>query len=330
MNDPLRATSPFSRFLLWLMIALALGGQSGIPIARAGHPCDPPNLIPNCGMDRFTGSPPRQLPEGWQPFILAGDLEYAQDVDTYFGPPSLRMRSDGGTFIAGIWTRVEGVTPGVAYTASIGWGAPNAPDLFGRQLGIDPTGNTDPNAPTVVWGPKHVGPGRMLNYPPPDVNIDVTAVAQAPAVTVFVRIEHTQSSGDNLIFIDAVSLRVADVQPTPPPPTATPEPPTATPPPVQAAAVPTATPTPTDTPSPTATPTATETSSPTATFTATATPTATVTRRPAPTATAEPTATPAPGVTITITRRGMLATSLSALGGAGVLGALAVWARRRR
>ncbi len=121
-----------------LLITLTLSGLSQPTFAQVSHPCDPPNLIPNCGMDRFTGAPPRQIPEGWQPFILSGDLTYMQDVDTLWGAPSLCMWSNGSTFTAGIWTRVEGVQPGTAYTASIAWGAPNVPETFGRRLGIDP------------------------------------------------------------------------------------------------------------------------------------------------------------------------------------------------
>jgi hypothetical protein len=296
-------------------------------------------------MDRFTGAPPRQIPEGWQPFILSGDLTYMQDVDTFWGAPSLRMWSNGGTFTAGIWTRVEGVQPGTAYTASIAWGAPNAPETFGRRLGIDPTGGTDPAAPTVAWGPMHYGPGRILNYPPPDVNIDVTAVAQAGVVTVFVYVEHPQSTGDNFIFIDAVSLRPAAVQPTP-----TPVPPTATP--APRLPTPTPLPTPTATPSPTVPPTATltGTSPPTATASATPTPVSTdtptatptpsaklrasitPTRRVPPTPSAKLRASPTPdrsGIIITVTVSGPLAIGLSALAGVVTLGFIALRASRR-
>jgi hypothetical protein len=188
------------------------------------HGCPTGNLIPNCNFDTFYGSPPRQIPTDWVPFVLSGSLDFRQHTDTVWGAPSLRMWSNGDTFVAGIYTQVGGLTPGVAYKASIGWGAPNAPDAFGRRLGIDPTGGTDPNAATVVWGPMHRGPGRILNYAPPDVNVDVSAVARSATVTVFVYVDHNYSTGDNFIFIDAVSLIVDPAQPT-----ATPIPPTAEP-----------------------------------------------------------------------------------------------------
>jgi hypothetical protein len=158
-----------------------------------------------------------------------------------FTPSSLHM-SSSGPYVAGIYQQVPNLQPGVAYKASIGWGAPGPPtDTYGRQLGIDPTGGTDPTAPTIVWGHEHWGDARGLNYPPPDVNIDVSAVAQSPTITVFVKVNHNAATAGAMIFLDAVSLFVDPAQPTPAPPTATPLP-TATPRPRPTATVATATP----------------------------------------------------------------------------------------
>lgn len=285
------------RCLAVALVALAiLLLPAGRVQAQGGDPCDPGNLIWNCRFDSFTGSPPEQVPQGWSPYVVSGSLTYMQDSDTVFGAPSLRMWSNGGTFTAGILTQVGDVQPGATYQASWGWGGPNDPDSFGRKLGIDPTGGTDPLSPNVVWGPLHYGPGRILNrpgpYSPGNPNLSVAAVAQAPTVTVFVWVEHPRSTGDNFIFVDQVGLRL-DPNAAPPPPTPalatdTPVPTTApTVAPVVVAAAPTAT------PQPTATPTALPTETPSPTPTETATPTAT------PTATASPTATPSPTLTPT-------------------------------
>lgn len=268
----------------------------------ASEPCNPPNLIPQpvCDMDSFHGDPPRQVPDGWSEFILYGEPSFMNDPHSYFGTGTLRIWSSGGTFKAGIFTQVN-VTPGAGYRASIAWGAPNAPDTFGRQLGIDPTGGTDPNSPNVIWGPMHWGEGRMLNYRPGEgPNIDVLARAVNPTMTVFFVTDHPTSTGDNLIYVDAIALYPDENAPAAVAPVAK-EAPTDTPPPeaapapvaaeaVAAAVVPptavpptaTATPTPTETPTPTATPTATETPTPTMT----PSPTATATWTPWPTATA--------------------------------------------
>jgi hypothetical protein len=331
--------------LLWVFTPVAVSA------GEAQDPCRDGNLVPNCRFDTFSGDPPRQAPSGWTPFIVAGDLTYMQDSDTFFGPPSLRMWSNGGTFTAGIYTQVGGLQPGAAYIASWGWGGPNAPDTFGRKLGIDPTGGVDPLAPTVAWGPLHYGPGRFLSrvgpYSPDNPNVSVSAVAQSGTVTVFVWVEHPRSTGDNLIFIDNIGLHL---DPNQPPPTATPPPapPTATSAPPQARAqaaapaTPTATPTATDTLSPTATP------SPTATETPSPTPTATPTITPSPTATFTPTITPTatatrpPRATATppsvFTQLGrtaerqpslLLYTGMVALFGAAGLSGL-IWRNRRR
>ncbi|OIO97441.1 MAG: hypothetical protein AUK03_02465 [Anaerolineae bacterium CG2_30_64_16] len=321
--------------LLWLSVS---------PVAPvvAQHGCDPGNLIPNCNFDTFYDSPPRQLPQDWWPFVLAGDLTYQQHTDTYWGAPSLAMWSDGGTFVAGIYTQVGGVQPGVAYRASMGWGAPTEPDAFGRRLGIDPTGGVDPNAPTVVWGPMHRGAGALMNKQSPGANLDVSAVAQAPTVTVFVYVDHNYSTGINQIFIDAVSLFVDPVQPAPTPvlPTATPVPlhPMAT---ATATAIATALAAPTATPQPTATPTATATptttATPTATHTPTVTPTPTQTLTPTATATStlppRPTATPAvrqaPDAAGAAPPRSLLWGGLGALGTAGLLAVVLALTRHR-
>ncbi|MFN3980681.1 MAG: hypothetical protein ACK4SA_09895, partial [Caldilinea sp.] len=133
-----------------------------------------------------------QLPVGWNAFVVYGNPEFIQDEHTYFGGYNLTIASTS-PFKAGIYTQVA-VTPGAGYRASISWGAPNQPDLFGRQLGIDPTGGADPNAPTVIWGPMHWGEGRILNYPPPDVNIDVRARALGETMTVFFLTDHPQTA----------------------------------------------------------------------------------------------------------------------------------------
>jgi hypothetical protein len=325
---------------------------SALP-AYASQPCEPPNVIPQsvCDMDSFYGDRPRQGPVGWTIFVLAGEPDFYQDDHTFFGGPNLTIWSNGGTFKAGIYTQVP-VMPGAGYRASISWGAPNAPDLFGRQLGIDPTGGTDPNAPTVIWGLMHWGEGRILNYPPPDVNIDVKARAVGETMTVFFLTDHPSSSGDNLILVDAIALYPDESAPAAiaVAPTNTPES-TATPVPVeeagpvadlaaaaQAAPVfveaatetPTATPSPTMTPLPTETPTATPSPTPTATFT----PLPTATWTPWPTATPE---NPLDAEQLQARLRnngrtvsgGLLALGTLSFGGAGVFGGLLWWLRRR-
>lgn len=272
---------------------------------KASDPCNPPNLIPQpfCDMDSFHGDPPRQIPDGWSEFVIYGDPTFMNDPHSFFGSGTLRIWSNGGTFKAGIFTQVN-VIPGAGYRASIAWGAPNAPDTFGRQLGIDPTGGTDPNSPAIVWGPMHWGDGRILNYPAGQgPNIDIKARALNGTMTVFFVTDHPSSTGDNLIYVDVIALYPDESAPAveiPPTATSTPSPATveqpADPPPAAEKILAAAAVIPTDTPLPptaTFTPLPTDTPLPTPTFTPTSTPTPTLT----PTPTATPTWTPWPTAT---------------------------------
>jgi hypothetical protein len=303
--------------------------------ATASEKCDPPNVMPrdSCEFNNFRGSPPRQLPSGWNEFILSGDAGYSASEDTFWGPPSLMIRGSG-TYKLGIYTQVP-VTPGAGYRAGCAWCAPTNPASFGRQLGIDPTGGADPNSPNVIWGPMHWGEGRILDYPPPDVNIDVKARALGDTLTVFVLVDHPRVVGDDLIFIDAVYLLPDESAPAVEiPPTDTPVPPT--PEPVIIAAAPTATPLPTETPTPTETPVPTMTP----TFTATpsplptATPTFTATWTPWPSATSSQLSfSAAQGELLDAVQTGanapILLVGLIGFGSAGLFGS-SWWAMRRK
>jgi len=281
-----------ARLLAAMVAFLGLGMVGWGTSVLASDPCNPPNVIPRdvCEFNTFYGSPPRQIPTGWTAFVLSGELTFMQDVDTFWGAPSLRMWSDGGNFKAGIHTQVA-VTPGAGYRASVAWAAPNAPATFGRQLGLDPTGGTDPNASTVIWGPMHWGDGRILNRQPPGLNIDVKARALGSTMTVFFLVDHNRSTGSNYIFVDAIALYPDESAPAlaTSTPTPLPIPPTAT-------LVP-----PTHVPTVTPTSTTTQTETPTATATASPTPTVTPTTTPSPTSTATPTLTPRPTTTPTRT-----------------------------
>jgi hypothetical protein len=331
-------------FLPSLMISSI--GSTSRASGPGGHGCKEGNLIPNCGMDQFVPVAQGQAPSGWTPFVLSGGLAMDPSPDTFWGAPSLRMWSDGGTFVAGVYAQVGGLTPGATYTASVGWFAPTEPDAFGRRLGIDPTGGTDPYSPNVVWGPMLRGPGKVLNDSNPGYpNIDITAVAKGPTVTVFAWVDHNYSTGPNQIFLDALGL-YQDAAPVVPVATSTPPPPAATQPaapattaaPAQTKRPPTVTPTATATqttaPAATATPTATDTPSPTAPPTLTPTPldTATPSVTPSSTLPARPRATAAPAVSQVASRteapRALLFGGLGALAGAGLL-SVGVLLRRR-
>ncbi|MFC2037996.1 hypothetical protein ACFLYD_08590, partial [Chloroflexota bacterium] len=226
----------------WLLAAtLAAAGLGTLPVrAGARNPCiEAGNLTQNCGFDHFVehaeGDKRLQVPAGWGYYILAGNMDFRPSNDTYWGEPSLWLLSDGVPFRGGIYQQVP-VTAGVVYQADAGWAAVTQPD-FERKLGLDPTGGSDPLAPTVVWGPATRG---IDSWP----DLTVSTRATGPTMTVFVWVDHPTTYGNDWIFIDAVGLWPDPSQPpaTPTPkPSLTPtrRPPTRTPSPVPPTATPT-------------------------------------------------------------------------------------------
>src|SRR5215216_4968121 len=63
------------------LLALTLICARNVP-AQASDQCNPPNVIPQpvCDMDGPQGSPPRQVPGGWTPFVLSGDASYSVET----------------------------------------------------------------------------------------------------------------------------------------------------------------------------------------------------------------------------------------------------------
>ncbi len=316
-----------------ILIALFLLASWHPAYAGSNHGCASNDLIPNCDFNSFSGS----LPSGFSSAVLSGQVNFvpARGSDSHSASgDSLRLDSSG-TYVAAIYTQVGGLQPGVTYKASLGFASGSVvASAYKRRLGIDPTGGSDPNSAAVIWGPEYSGDGKYLNYAPPDVNLDVSAVARSSTVTVFVRINHDQSIPFSVLFIDMVSLIRDPVQQ----PTPTPAPPTPAPVVAQAVRVyPTSTPLPTATWTPTATATPTYTPTPTPTHTPTITPTPTATDTPTmtPSSTLPPRPTATPAAPAAGQGRGgrehgeFLYGGLGALAGAGVLaGALAAGRRR--
>ena len=306
----------------------------------------PNNLIFNCSFEMgWIPIPLGEIGEGWEYSIRSGQpaLDHST-FDRLHGNTAQRIWTDGVPFGCSIYQRVEGVTPGVAYVAAVDWAAisPSMDANIGRRVGIDPFGGTDPSSINVVWSSSLWTWGHDFSA------LRVSALAQAPAITVFVYVDVPSSAGKDEAFIDLVRLEVDPTQPTatstqvPPSPTPTSPPPTATSTPLP----PTETPSPTDTPLPTGTATTlpTDTAVPTdtrtPTSTSTTTPGATETAAgeaaanvgPSPTETT-PVVAPAHGPTArpdtsdwvpTI----LLMVAVVSLGGAAVLGAVALLLRR--
>jgi hypothetical protein len=276
------------------------------------------------------------IPPGSPPiFRLTG---YDDFPEAHEGIHSQRIWSDGTGFIAGIYQQVPGVTPGVAYKAWVVWAAVRSSGtdefIMGRKIGIDPYGGTDPRSPDIVWSPEIWGYYKK-QY---ELILNVSAVAQAETITVFLRVDNHVTHGQDQVFFDEVFLIVDPDQPTAtltptmtPTPTSTDTPLPPTPTPVPPTPTPTPTLTPTDTPTPTATPTDTPTPTPTETPTATSTPTVTTTSTATSTFTPVPTATLLPTWYETETwPNALLYVGLGSLLAAAVIGGLLFWLLQRQ
>ena len=127
----------------------------------------------------------------------------SQDIET---PPE-----PGKPFDALIYQQAS-VTPGAAYSVS-GWmvslcgGSFSNPNdcppgyYMSKMLGLDPTGGTDPNAPSVIWveDRRNFTESRW-------VNLRLSATAQTDLMTIFVRVRSPFRWHGNHAFADAVSL----------------------------------------------------------------------------------------------------------------------------
>jgi hypothetical protein len=329
-----------ARILLLLTVLLMVRA----PAVRAQDICaDPNNLTFNCQFDTFDYVPPHgAVATGWTPFVefaVEGELpSFESDSETPAAPAQL-IWSAWLPFTAGTYQQVE-VAPGVAYVAAIGWAAYASSDdqghrnsgrFIGRKVGIDPLGGTDPTSSDIVWSPE-VWDEEGGVFP----QLRVSAVAQAPVITVFIRAHNPQSHGSDKVWFDAVPLTVDPNQPiatpTPIPPSPTPTSPPPTP--SSTPLPPADTAVPTDTP-PVATVTPTPTSSPTAAPTATQTPTPTHTPEPAiaaasvPRSVPTPTPTPAPRSDLSgLIPNLLLGVAVFSFIGVGILGGVLILLRR--
>jgi hypothetical protein len=172
---------------------------------------------------RFAGAD-CQVATGWQRFWHDGPEPYWMDTrvfaDSRLGSGWVeRIKGETSQLIvgtkpytAGLLQRVTGLTPGMGYGFHAAMltiyqtSAPPAVDgTMIKQVGIDPTGGTDPQAPTVVWSePDDHDEG------PWDVERRTAVFGESTAMTVFIRVISPYGSGGlpylNYSFLDSAIL----------------------------------------------------------------------------------------------------------------------------
>jgi hypothetical protein len=209
----------------------SLSTLSATPLTEAYAIAEIPNVLQNPDFEEaFTerGAGELTIATGWHPWWVAGS-EREVTEGYLFRPeykPERRGKGRGrvhamnaaqkqfntyATHRAGIYQSVP-VTPGRSVTFSI-WAyvwssAGDDPDVstdpgdYRVSVGIDPTGGTDGDANSVVWSePCHAYDEWVA--------LTVTAVAQAPTITVFTRGEPVWRTKHNDVYWDDAALVVA-------------------------------------------------------------------------------------------------------------------------
>ncbi len=314
-----------------MIVPLALIVPAPAPVYALRDPCalDPNNLVYNGSMGPQHGTQYGSAADGWEPFIFGGTPPQFRWVDNeQIDPNGSQQIYSGNAFDAGVQQTIKNLEPGVYYWVRWGYAlaaksydGPNVRvDSIGRQIGVDPTGGSDPHSSNVIWN-NTVWDGRgALNLG------DMTLVfaARAPNATVYLRaIAKDGSSGENRVWMDAICMEAKRDMPTATPlppttaPTATPPPPTV--PPTKVAAV--------RSPTPAVTRTRTLTPTP---LPPTLTPTPVGTATPVPTPRyARPIATPAPEGVIGLNQGTLTGVGLGSILGSFVFFAFGIVLARR-
>jgi hypothetical protein len=199
------------------------------PVPVAGPHALDYQLLTNPGLEVY--DPPYdqfegvncQVADGWQRFSYDGPDPCLMDTrvfaDSHLGTGWVE-RIEGSTsqlivsaepYTAGLWQRVTGLTPGVGYgfhaamlTIYQSSAPPAVEGTMIKQVGIDPSGGTDPRAQTVVWSEPG---GRDEAW---DLNQRVSVHAQGPEATLFIRVASPLEAGPwpylNLSFLDSAIL----------------------------------------------------------------------------------------------------------------------------
>jgi hypothetical protein len=211
--------------LLMLVLCLIVFQVSG----QAAAPDTPEyQLLTNPGVENY--DPPYaqyegvdcQVATGWERFWYGGLEPYWMDTRVFAEgfETGWVERIEGETsqmvlatepYTAGIWKQVDGLTPGVGYgfhaamlTIFQTSAQPPVDGTMIKQVGMDPAGGTNPQAPTVVWSEPNDHDQEW------DLERRTAVYAETPTMTVFVRVISLYPSGGlpylNQSFLDSAIL----------------------------------------------------------------------------------------------------------------------------
>jgi hypothetical protein len=209
--------------LTWGPIALQAADPNFSPVALEYQ------LLTNPGMEAYDPAYDQfegvncQVATGWHRFSYAGPEPCFLDTRVFAGSQlggGWVERIEGDTsqmiistepYAAGLWQQVTGITPGAGYgfhaaMLTIFQTSAQEPThgTMIKDVGIDPTGGTDPQAHTVVWSEPDA---RDQVW---DVGQRVSLYAQGASATVFIRVTSPSGAGPwpymNQSFLDSAIL----------------------------------------------------------------------------------------------------------------------------
>ena len=175
-----------------------------------------------------------EVADEWAPFVETENKpQFLRGKERTKGQSSQRIWSDYVPFRAGIYQRVTGVTPGQNYIARaemlsiFGVGDTPVPGMnMGKQIGLDPHGGEDASSSNVIWSDVS---WEDRAWQEGERALWVSAIAEADAVTLFIRVDNVYGGHNDLFYIDEVTLHSSQATPTAatqtPSPTATVTPP---------------------------------------------------------------------------------------------------------
>lgn len=157
------------------------------------------------------------LPTGWTKF---GNASFSQETGGEKWGVAGLLISGSGAFNAGVYQKAS-VNSGTWYHAFYATAQQVSGESSGglptvREVGIDPNGGTDPNAPSVVWGAKKAGGqrdkdakryGGWKTLGSDDGNGPLlTFQAKSSQVTYFIKVSATADSGFSKTWVDSLFL----------------------------------------------------------------------------------------------------------------------------
>jgi LysM repeat protein len=236
-------TSRPRRWLLHLLPILLLSMTWALPGSAAEVRAQEGNLLRNPSFEgtyhAWSSIPEIQVADEWTPWWVAQQESDPPEINrrpeykradaalypkrVHSGSAAQQWFTFHATHIAGMYQQVSGIQPGKRLQFSIwaqAWSTseddPNvsiSPGVINLQIGIDPTGDSNPWAGTVVWS-------GAYNVYDTWIPLSVEAVAQSGTVTVFMKSAPKYPVKHNDTYWDDAVLAVVGDAPPPASPTA--------------------------------------------------------------------------------------------------------------